>query len=81
MEQYCDGIAQCPDGGDEARSNCTCEDWGLRSCETDKKHAHMNCLNMNWVLTGILNDSDFKCLDLIHSLTNAEKMANERQSK
>ena len=37
VEQYCDGIAQCPHGGDETQSNCTCRDWGLTSCKIDKR--------------------------------------------
>ncbi len=45
VKQYCDGIPQCPDGGDEIIAGCTCEDWGLQSCQGNN-HGQTNCINV-----------------------------------
>ncbi len=60
VEQYCDGIAQCPDGGDEIQSGCTCEDWGLTSCKHGETQLPTNCINKDWA-SGAKNDSDYEC--------------------
>ncbi len=66
MEQYCDGIPQCPDGGDEVHSGCSCEDWGLMSYKKEGLGEKM-CLNRKWVTTEALNLSLFKYEDLLHT--------------
>ena len=32
VNRYCDGVADCPLGSDEAQSDCICENWGLVCC-------------------------------------------------
>ena len=60
VQQFCDGIAQCPDAGDELQSNCTCEDWGLLSCK-EKDHEVTKCLDTHWVPGETLNQRGFQC--------------------
>ncbi len=45
VDQYCDGVADCPDASDEAKSDCSCEGWGLIS--HDNKGL-MLCLYPEW---------------------------------
>ena len=66
VKQYCDGIAQCPDAGDEAQSGCACEDWGLKTCEAESITQTI-CLNPDWVPAESLNSSELKCLATSHN--------------
>ena len=63
VEQYCDGIAQCPDVGDEIQSSCACEDWGLHSCQIEG-HDQLKCLNTKWLPP----DGVKQCHALLHDL-------------
>ena len=69
VEQYCDGIAQCPDGGDEIQSGCTCKDWGLISCKHGETQLSMNCLNRDWA-SGVMNESNYECHILLQIKSN-----------
>ncbi len=51
VDEYCNGVADCPDASDEARSNCSCELWGLRtSYAADIRF----CLHHEWCLVNEL---------------------------
>ncbi len=63
VKQYCDGIAQCPDGSDEIQPDCTCEDWGLHSCP-NKGHDQLKCFNTKWLPVGGVK----QCQTLLHGL-------------
>ena len=57
--QYCDGVADCPDASDEAKSDCSCEGWGLVS------HAAASfrmCLPPEWCQTNMMNEAMLQCL-------------------
>ncbi len=56
----CDGIAQCPEASDEAKSGCTCEDWALKSCKIDG-YEQTKCINKNWSPTEEVNKSNLEC--------------------
>ncbi len=58
IDRYCDGVADCPEASDETQSGCTCEDWGLTSCNHT---GHMFCLNPEWLPQKSLNDLAMSC--------------------
>ncbi len=68
VEQYCDGIPQCPDAGDEVQSGCSCEDWGLLSC-TEEDHEHTKCLDKNWTPAQVPNQSI--CQAMLNSINTS----------
>ena len=72
VKYYCDGIAQCPEAGDEAQSGCICEDRGLQSCH-DNGHGQIKCLNTNWASAESPTNSEFECQAILHSLNGAPK--------
>ncbi len=47
IERYCDKIADCPHGSDEADSNCKCEDWGMHECQIDMVAL---CIYPEWLI-------------------------------
>ncbi len=70
VSMYCDGIAQCPDAGDEIQSNCTCQDWGLISCHW-LGHVEKMCLNKNWISTDTPNLNVSKCQEFLNDIHNS----------
>ncbi len=70
VKQYCDGIAQCPDASDETQAGCTCEHWGMRSCNNEENQMKGYCLNPNWASNNAHNRSTLKCLDFLQKLTS-----------
>ena len=44
VERSCDGIAHCPEAGDEANAGCTCEEWGMKSCNARSYGTNWNKL-------------------------------------
>ncbi len=75
VKQHCDGIAHCPDGSDETDSGCTCEDWGLVSCN-NKENSQIYCLHKNWGLVDGLDKSAVECQTVIHHINTPTKMEN-----
>ncbi len=71
VKQYCDGIAQCPHGGDEMQSGCTCEDRDLLSCIHEQKQLPINCFSRHWVQKSFLNASYFNCQSLVQITLNS----------
>ena len=78
VKQYCDGIAHCPDGGDEAQSNCTCEDWGLIPCK-HRDNGQIKCFQANWTLGQGLHqiyEMGFECPASLHNTYTSLKQIN-----
>ncbi len=46
VNEFCNGVADCPDGSDEADSGCTCKDWGLVPCQIDETSL---CVYPEWI--------------------------------
>ncbi len=46
VEKFCNGVADCPDGSDEADSGCTCQDWGLLQCQINGRPL---CIHPEWI--------------------------------
>ncbi len=57
FEQFCDGVADCPDGSDETQVWCSCEGWGLIDYDgTDNQL----CVYKEWCLVETM-DSSMRC--------------------
>ncbi len=60
VDQYCDGVANCPEASDEAKSDCSCEGWGLIG-QTDA--GIQFCLHSEWCsIQNGLNCTTLQCL-------------------
>ncbi len=46
VERYCDRVADCPLGSDEAESGCSCDDWKLTTCEIEGINL---CIYAEWI--------------------------------
>ncbi len=46
FSQFCDRVADCPLGSDEADSGCTCQDWNLQECRIDNRDL---CIYPEWL--------------------------------
>ncbi len=62
VENYCDGVAHCPDASDEAM--CTCENWNLMSCHYNGKSY---CFNPEWMTEKVANETYHRCTSLLNN--------------
>ena len=56
VERYCDRIADCPDGSDEA--DCSCEDWDMYECKIGEINM---CIYKQWIYNKSVNLQDISC--------------------
>ena len=76
MERYCDGFADCREGSDETWWACTCEDWGLNSCNDT---GNTLCLYPHWSQRIGVNNSAQPCVQLFNIMgSDAAEVASNK---
>ncbi len=60
MDRFCNRVADCPLGSDEADSSCTCQDWGMKQCNME--HVKL-CIYADWLTPR--NASSLPCKNVI----------------
>ncbi len=70
IKQFCDGVADCPFGSDEAKSGCTCEDWNMNRVLIEGSDL---CIPKDWTS---LRSSDMYEYDVGHQPFSVGKSKN-----
>ncbi len=59
IERFCDRVADCPVGSDEADSGCKCQDWGMQQCDIDNTEL---CIYAHWM--NLENAGSIPCMNI-----------------